>query len=405
MKSKHIGAAFAAGLMLGLASQATAQTRPERVNLTRPTTGQTYYNRPGATIVDHDNAVKSCAARASGLSQAQDNVLMAGVLPLGLAIAQDNARFQANVENCMVVSGWRVVRLPRGVGQRLFRMKRELLSTQLATVVGVETPELGEIVRVFANEAARGDTIWGAMPGYYGEDSLSLKAVDLSDLSAHAPTLPPPHPDRLLRQPAPVPVITLTPENVASLPPETALVIIRVIGTGRTNGEGLGIGRAGFQQLPPVVRRVETDPVEGFYAGVKWSLIKGSDRERREALIAMPVVPGRYRIESRMNTMEYCLGAPVTDVRAGEVVSLGAFDIAGATLGPDLSLEPAEAFLANDPARRSRLRAAEWRNGYQAPCGMVYFYALEIPGAPYEPGYVGGTAALQSLVETSAASE
>jgi hypothetical protein len=392
MKSQLIVAGLAAGLALGLAGpSAEAQQRRERANLTRPTEGFTYYNRPGATIADHDAAVRACAARAMGLNQMADNVLMPGLAAQGLAAAQDGSRLQANIENCMVVDGWRVVRLPDGIGQRLFRMKREELSPQLATVVGVKTPEIGQIVRVFDNEAARGDTVWGAMPAYYGEDSISLKAVDMANLPDALPALAPLHPDRQTAQSGPVvPIIELTPANVASVPQETAMVIIRVVGTGRTNGEGLGIGRVGFRSEPPVIRRVATDPVEGFYAGVNWTLFKGSDRERRESLIAIPVVPGEYRIESRMNTMEYCLGAPVTEVKAGEVVFLGTFDIAGPVMGPDMSLTPAETFLANDPARRSRLRPAQWRNGNVAACGLVYFYALEIPGAPYEPGYTGG---------------
>lgn len=395
MTFRWLHTALAVGLALGTAVPAAAQDRAQRANLTRPTAGYTYYNRPGATITDHDAAIRACAARAAGLNQMADNVITPGLLAYGLAAAQDGSRFQANIENCMVVGGWRVIRLPEGVGRRLFRMRREALSPQLATVVGVETPALGEVARVFDNEAARGDTVWGAMPAYYGEDSLSLKAVDLTNLPAPSPALAPLHPDRQVPVSGPpVPVIELTPENIAALPPETALVIIKVVGTGRTNGEGLGIGRVGFRELPPVVRSVESDPVEGFYAAVKWTLFKGSDRENREALIAIPVVPGAYRIESRMNTMEYCLGAPATEVGPGDVVFLGTFDIAGPAMGPDLSLAPAEAFLANDPARRARLRPAEWRNGNSAPCGLVYFYALEIPGAPFEPGYTGGSAAV-----------
>lgn len=383
-------------LAVGATSPAASQERRERANLTRPTAGHTYYSRAGATLASHNDAVRACAARASATPQAQNAPLTGGLVGVGLATAQDNARFQANVENCMVVQGWSVVRLPENVGEQLFRMKRDELTEVLSIVVGRATPELGDIVRVFDNEAARGDTIWGAMPGYYGEDSLSLKAVDLRNLPPPIPALLPLHPGRAVVQSPSAPLPAITPENVASLPPETALVIIRIVGTGRTNGEGLGIGRANFRSLPPPIRRVQTDPVEGFYAGVKWTLFKGSNRERRETLVAMPVVPGDYRIESRMNTMEYCLGAPVTRIGAGDVVFLGTFDIAGQVMGPDMSLEPATAFLANDPARASRLRAAEWRNGHVAPCGMVYFYALEIPGAPFEPGYAGGSSATRS---------
>lgn len=377
--------------MMAFAEPAATQSR-ERANLTRPSQGYTYYNRPGSTIEEHNAEVRACAARAAGLSQFADNPLQGGLLPMGLAIAQDNSRGQANIENCMIVNGWRVIRLPDGLGQRLFRMRREELSTQLATVVGVETPDIGRVTRIFNNEAARGDTIWGAIPDYYGEDSLSLKAVDLTNLPLATPSLPPLHPGRSHAPSGPaVPVITLTPENIANLPEGTALAIVRVVGTGRTNGEGLGFGLVDARTRPPLLRQIETDPVEGFHAAVRWTLFKGSAREVREKLIAVPIVPGDYRVESRMSTMDYCLGAPVTTVREGDVVFFGAFDIAGQAMGPDMDLEPARTFLANDPNRLARLRPAEWRNGHVSACSLVYFYALEFPGAPFEPGYSGGS--------------
>lgn len=388
------GCAATLAALLTAASWGNAVAATERnapANLTRATSGFTYFNRPGADIAAHDAEVRMCVSRSRALPQATDNPMNAGLVPGLIAGGQDDARLKANVENCMVVGGWRVVRLGDREGRPLSRLARQALSEQLASWVGADEVH-GEIARTFGNEATRGDTVWGTMPGG-GGTILSLKAVDLTTLPAPVPALEPAHPDRLDPPPGPaVPVIQLTPENVASLPADTALVIIKVVGTGRTNGEGLGIGRAGFRQLPPSVRQRETDPVEGFYAAVKWTLFKGSDRERREALIAIPVVPGDYRIESRMNTMEYCLGAPVTEVRPGDVVFLGTFDIAGPVLGPDLSLDPAQAFLANDPDRLARLRPAQWRNGHTAPCGLVYFYALEIPGAPFEAGYTGGSA-------------
>lgn len=376
--------------LLTPSSVSWAQSRPERANLTRAASGLHYFNRPGADIGTHDEAVRMCVSRSLALAQFADNPMMPGVVPALIAGAQDDARLKANVENCMVVSGWRVVRLDQREGRTLKELQRAALAERLAPWVGLDQPH-GTIVRTFTNEAARGDTVWGAMPGGGGV-SLSLKAVDLASLPVPSPALPPLHPDR--SQPPsgpPVPVIELTPENVVDLPEGTALAIIRVVGTGRTNGEGLGFGRVDFRSRPPVPRQTETDPVEGFYASVRWSLFKGSDREVREKLMAIPIVPGDYRVESRMNTMEYCLGAPVTTIREGDVVFFGTFDIAGHAMGPSMDLEPARTFLANDPNRLARLRPAEWRNGHVSACTLVYFYALEFPGAPFEPGYSGGS--------------
>lgn len=373
-----------------------AQTRSEPANLTRSTAGFTYFNRPDATIAAHDDAVRMCASRSNALPQFTDGQVFQGLVPDLIAGFQDDARLKANLENCMVVAGWRVVRLPSQEGPTLSRLKQPALSERLSAWIGLDQPH-GTIVRTFANEAARGDTVWGAMPSG-GGTILSLKAVDLSSLPPPLPAPAPFHPDRrTLPQSASVPVAQLTPDSVASLPANTTLAIIKIVGTGRTNGEGLGIGLVDARSTPPLVRTAATDPVESFYAGVKWTLFKGSDREVRETLMAVPITPGDYRIESRMNTMEYCLGAPVTTIREGDVVFLGAFDIAGQAMGPDLNLEPARNFLANDPARLARLRPAEWRNGHAFACSLTYFYALELPTAPFEREYTGGSNAAASV--------
>ncbi len=377
-------------LIPSLNAESRAQERSDRANLTRSTSGFTYFNRPGANIIAHDEAVRMCVSRSNALSQFTDNQVFKGLVPDLIADAQDDARLKANLENCMVVAGWRVIRLPPQEGRALGGIGKSALAERLAPWVGLDQPH-GTIARTFSNEAARGDTVWGAMPGG-GGTILSLKATDLSNLPLPSPPPAQVHPERhRLPVSPPIPVAQLTPDNIASLPAGTALAIIKVVGTGRTNGEGLGIGRVDARSTPPLMRTVATDPVENLYAAVKWTLFKGSDREVRETLLAVPIIPSDYRVESRMNTMEYCLGAPVTTIREGDVVFLGAFDIAGQTLGPDLDLEPARTFLANDPARLARLRPAEWRNGHTFACSLVYFYALEFPATPFEPEYEGGS--------------
>lgn len=383
MSSNRIAAALAVGLAFSFAVPvAVAQDRDERVDLTRPTEGYTYFNRPGASIDDHHADVRTCAAHARGPSQV--GAAIGGVLPALIASQQGQARFQTNVENCMVVKGWRVVRLPEGVGRALRRMNREELSNQLATVVGVETPQAGRIVRVFANDAIHGRTIWGSVGAYHPEDHLSLRAIDLDDLPE-----PPARPAVGGPAGAAAAIRPITPANIAEIPAGTAIVITRAVGTGQTNGEGFSFLRIQEPGETPFVRTAEGDPIYGFTAAVPWTLFKGPASERRETVAAYAVVPGRYRLTAKMNTLDFCHGSPVMEVRAGDVVFAGTFDLA-ADVGPDMSLEPAREFLAADTARLARVRPAEWRNGSVATCGYAYNYALEFPGAPFIDGYADG---------------
>lgn len=383
MSSRWISLGLVAGMALCSSQPAMAQQR-ERTNLSRPTEGYTYFNRPGATIQQHHADVQTCAALVAG---PLNHGITGQPLPTPTVRARDDSRFQVNVENCMVVKGWRVVSLPEGIGRALFRMEPDALSTQLATVVGVDSPETGRIVRTFGNEALRGDTIWGSLPAHSEARLISLRAVSLENL----PTLPP---RAEVGPPAspPVPPFNLTPDTITRIPQGTAIVITRAVGTGQTNGEGFSFLRIREDGETPFIRTVETDPIHAFMAVLPWTLFKGSARERRETVAAYAVVPGRYRLTAKMNTLEFCHGSPVVEVRAGDVLFAGTFDMAGDAT-PDMSLDPARAFLANDPERLARLRPAEWRNGSIADCRYVYAYALEFPGAPFVEGYADGSRA------------
>ena len=65
----------------------------------------------------------------------------------------------------------------------------------------------------------------------------------------------------------------------------------------------------------------------------------------------------------------------------------------GTEIGPDLDLTPASAWLANTGKTAS---AARYVNGSQGPCGDGDIYALEIKGAPFEPGCAWGGSAAQT---------
>ena len=79
--------------------------------------------------------------------------------------------------------------------------------------------------------------------------------------------------------------------------------------------------------------------------------------------------------------------AGFVEVAPGEVVYAGTFDLGSEAMGPDLSLEPAVAFLQPWPDGAQRLRAAVYTNGVTGPCAGNYLYELDIPGAPYDPAF------------------
>jgi hypothetical protein len=110
-------------------------------------------------------------------------------------------------------------------------------------------------------------------------------------------------------------------------------------------------------------------------------------------MFAFAVPAGRWRVNyiASWIVLNFCLGSPSFDVAAGDVVYAGAFDFSGQYLGPDLDLAPAKAWLAGLPQALT-VRPAVYLNGSLGVCGNNEIYALEVKGAPFEPGYVWGGA-------------
>jgi hypothetical protein len=78
------------------------------------------------------------------------------------------------------------------------------------------------------------------------------------------------------------------------------------------------------------------------------------------------------------------------------VVYAGSFDFAATDMGPDLDLSPAKAWLGATPQAQV-LRPAAYVNGTRGLCGANHIYALEVKGAPFEQGYVWGSAAAATI--------
>ena len=140
-------------------------------DLGQAVTGITYYNRPGATLDEHQVALDRCMVAVRAMGDPNIMVLSAGATyntmysPAANAGAAliimmvDAARISAAVEraenthlqNCMVAQGWRVVRLENTAGRRMVRMRQPELAAQLAPMIAATEPE-GEVARAFANE-------------------------------------------------------------------------------------------------------------------------------------------------------------------------------------------------------------------------------------------------------------
>jgi hypothetical protein len=90
--------------------------------------------------------------------------------------------------------------------------------------------------------------------------------------------------------------------------------------------------------------------------------------------------------------LNLCLGSPSFELKPGEVIYAGTWNLAGDDLGPDLAMAPARAWLKGPAAEQ--LQPAVYRNGSRGSChAFPMSYALEIPGAPFAPDYHWGSLA------------
>lgn len=348
--------------LLGLVLAATAfdvsaQSRDTRVMLSEPVQGFAYYNRPGASLDDHDGEYRDCFVatniRPNGSEPSQGlafAVIWGGVLQ---AIGASAA------ENCMIAKGWRVYQLPEAEGRAFSRLSDDDFRSQFAPMVGAETPP-GVLARAFDNQAAR-------PAGYHtpsrarapSRHQLSTRAFGLRNYQLQL---------RTYAEAAGAPLTGkrgMALDQVRAPAAGNAIIIVRAIGR-----------HMSFARTP------ETGGNAVFF-------ISGN---REGVWQAFEVPAGRWRI-SGTGWVNHCLGSPAFDVAPGEVIYAGTFDLVGETLGPVLNAADVPGRLDADLA--GRLRVASYQNGSTVPC--VYgsgIYPLEIPGAPFEDGYRGGSRAV-----------
>lgn len=292
----------------------------------KPVEGYVYFHKAGADMAAHDAAVAECSARAfealpgtfGGSVAGPDKGIIPNIVAdLIYAKIQGNGdrlNFNANLENCMVIRGWEVIRLPDEQGKALAAQTQPQIAAALAPWVGAKDPP-GELARTYAPLAEVGPRMAAferALP------PLSLLAV------ATAPA----------RMPRPV----YERVQLKPLPPGAALA---------PGASGLVVRATTVQPIQNmfIFARTEDGP-KGTPDGGKLTLLwaaspvkflgKAGTPLERNFLFEVP--PGHWRMLGTM-IAGYCLEGPVFDIKPGEVVYAGDFDARSRTQA-DLDMAP-----------------------------------------------------------------
>lgn len=373
-----------------VATSATAQ-----VDLTRSASGYTYFHRAGATLELHDAAVRRCLDVAAAFDQPDTSAgagagggligaLVVGIVKGVMEGVAERRGAVANVENCMVVDGWGVVRMPEADGVAIFDLPQPELASRLGPLVGAE-PAQGAVMRTFGNDAASPSTTIYAPAGDLDKLSLSIKAL------APLEKEPAPKAGTWRMAKSAYPAKPLKPGALAEPPSGYGLVVVRVTDD-QSHGRALAFARQG--ERPDVPAWIDGKP--GAFSAKLPTTWTGRSKTPDETFVyAVPA--GRWSLSGMgegLFGVSFCLGAPAFDLAPGEVVFAGTFDVDAEALGPDLAIEPARAALAAAPAIAERVRPAAYVNGVTSECkGVGYAYALEAPGAAWAEGYAAGSLA------------
>jgi hypothetical protein len=352
---------------LGLASSVAAQG-----DITQSTSGYTYFYKAGANWDDHVDDVQQCSMAAdrmtplilSAYSSGAHGVL-GSALESGFHSMHKRRTMAANIENCMVVRQWAVVRLDPVIGAEIMALPNATKAERLRDMVGADRAA-GEIVRRFSNEAADNRTRMFSDPGDLDKPSLSVEAVRSVPL---APTkaVPADVPDRVVKPKRPVQSTKL--EQVTRIPDGYAVVLIGLADPQRK------ANNLRFLRAPNPDGSADSLPDE-FVAAIGGA-IWNRPKEKLEAFV---VPSGRWRLTHRsdgIETVSFCLGAPAFEVAAGEIVYIGRYDVSGSgAFGPHAGWSPSPADITKFPRLGEGWRSAEVVGHDETVCWGSFLYAL-----------------------------
>ncbi len=139
--------AFVAAALL--AAPAAAQDKVDRDH------GK-FFNKPGATADQLAGDATECRAIADGAESQVNaiNVLAGGVGGILGGIFAGNRLKRVNVENCMVIRGWRLFALTQAEGVQWKALSEPQRQAELATLAGADSPARGRILREWKNNYA-----------------------------------------------------------------------------------------------------------------------------------------------------------------------------------------------------------------------------------------------------------
>lgn len=370
-------------IIVWLSSSALAQP----INLAQATAGYLYFNRDGATIAEHDNDLRSCAAVAGNnyLTTARalparpplDSRGVVGdwigeVVNDSMLSGWERAHRNIVIENCMVVRGWRLVRLDGRAGRSLAARSHDEVRGALSNLIGAAAPT-GEVVRIWRNEAADPGSIYAISP-------RNARRTLLSALAADPNATLPQDAVRFLPQSDIVEVRIERAQfsNAPILRPDEAIIVVGLTGL-RSNA------RHFFMAL---------EHEDGSRRHRLWVNVAGAENiggGRFMNTLAFVVPAGEWRVQGFGMHLDFCLGAPSFTVSASEVVFAGEFD-SDAVLLPDLSETAVHRHAPNIAPLATSIRPASWTNGATWACPPFNTYALEFADAPFRSDYRWGSA-------------
>jgi hypothetical protein len=128
---------------------ATAQSKVDRGN-------GSFFNKPGATSEQLVPDTTQCTATAEGADSqiSAINVVAAGLGGIiGGAFAGKRLK-RVNVENCMLIRGWRLYAMTREEGAAWKALRDDERDRQLTTLISDTSPTRGTLLREWRNDYA-----------------------------------------------------------------------------------------------------------------------------------------------------------------------------------------------------------------------------------------------------------
>ncbi len=404
MKSVICAAALAA-VVISPVSASAEEAAVKPFSLTGASAGHTYFHRAGATIEQHDAALRDCGKAAGRMAQPADSsaaaagaaggllgALVVGAIS-GYVQSQRNTRaVMANIENCMVVDGWTVRRIEPVEGAALDELEQAPLHEAVALRVGAVPPR-DEQARVFGDELASQQPVMFGWAGDLDVVSLSVQALPPVEKTEPAPRVRLPRQARTARPPRAL------AENALTAPEGSGLVIVRLDGLAEHANRTLTFVRAGeTPETPAWVADQQPDRFSVTLSGR--AAVRGAPERTTTAAFAVP--PGRWRLASVSEgvfSLSLCRAAPAFDLKAGETVFAGRFDLTTAAAAPQTRLEAGtlpDAYAALTPT------PAVWSPAGPALCEGAYLYGSH-PVSIAAPAVVQEAAAAPASPEASAA--